>query len=214
MSSFVKLWSAHLAAQIKVEQLRLVADVVAGIQSKFIACFSNSNKLVLNTCSADGGLWQSRSSGNTPGCAMWYHAIVKLQQAETTASCAAGWVNANACQLIVLPAKSIKHQVTESEKTAECHYIWKARNMVWYELLRSIEAYSRVFTVCPPVWWTCSKNNRLWSDTIPMIQALHRALQISASLGTCIWDPIYQGTACDWNPNTIACVDKQKLFLI
>ncbi len=56
MSSFVKLWSAHLAAQIKVEQLRLVADVVAGIQSKFIACFSNSNKLVLNTCSADGGL--------------------------------------------------------------------------------------------------------------------------------------------------------------
>ena len=26
-----------------------------------------------------------------------------------------------------------------------------------------------------------------------MIQALYQALQISASLGTCIWDPIYQG---------------------
>ena len=31
------------------------------------------------------------------------------------------------------------------------------------------------------------------SDKLPTIQAFHRALQISASLGTCIWDPIYQG---------------------
>ena len=30
------------------------------------------------------------------------------------------------------------------------------------------------------------------SDTLPMIQAFHGALQIS-TLGSCIWDPIYQG---------------------
>ena len=30
------------------------------------------------------------------------------------------------------------------------------------------------------------------STTTPMIQAFHQALQISASLGTCVWDPMYQ----------------------
>jgi len=49
-----------------------------------------------------------------------------------------------------------------------------------------------------------------------MIQAFHRALQSSASLGTCIWDPIYQGnlrrvanladirSPCDILPSNVA----------
>ncbi len=31
---------------------------------------------------------------------------------------------------------------------------------------------------------------------ISMIQARDQALQISAALGTCIWDPVYQGNIC------------------
>ena len=42
-----------------------------------------------------------------------------------------------------------------------------------------------------------------------MIQAFHRALQISASLGTCIWDPIcsYQGICSLYNASCCRVVD-------
>ena len=40
-----------------------------------------------------------------------------------------------------------------------------------------------------------------------MIQAFHRALQISASLGMRIWDPIYQG---DQDGDALSCHQMQE----
>jgi len=45
------------------------------------------------------------------------------------------------------------------------------------------------------------------SATILMIQAFHRALQIRASLGTCIWDPIYQGNQKHNASHYFMCLD-------
>ena len=54
------------------------------------------------------------------------------------------------------------------------------------------------YTNNPKPRTSCDDENYDRQLATPMIQAFLQALQISVSLGTCIWDPIYQGNLQLW----------------